>query len=701
MNEAMRKCILSLSVSMALCAGAGAAEFFVSPGGDDAADGSFERPFATPARARDAIRALKDKGGATVWLRGGEYRMREPLTLDATDSGTAKAPVAYRAWKGETPVLTGAWTVPQSVWRIADDPRIPAAAKGKVWAADVKSQGYDAFEPDAPCGYHVARPEFRIRSLYCDGRRLTLARYPDKGFLRTGKTTVPGRAFKADAGDMARWSPANAPALEALGYWQFLWADLTVPASVDPAAGTIILNIDGFRPNAAVDASFHLCQESGYNSANLPVRLSSISAGHPFYLQNALAALDAPGEWYLDCRTGTLYVYPENGKGVPSKCRYELSLAAHSLVAVKGARHLCMEGIVFRGGRHHGVEMHGVADVKLQGCVLRDFGGHGLLLDGVRDTVVHGCVFRTFGHCAMTLDGGDRKTLTPSGAIVEACDFSDTGLAMRTYTPGIWVTGCGHRIVRSHFHDLPSSAMRVGGNEHLVASNLVERVVMESDDQGGVDMWGDPTHRGNRFIHNIWRDIGREGPFVRCGQGGIRFDDAISGNYVYGNRFVNCSRMHFGGVQIHGGRDNVVRNNVFVRCRHGVTVSPWKQNLWRKFNSGAAHETRCKAANVSGPAFRAKYPEFGSLLDTPMRNTIENNVFEGDEKAFACVGYGGALPKDTIVRGNKCMAKLPSDLSVIPGFDPLPPESAIGPGDDALLRRAREAAAGWFSASTR
>ena len=236
----------------------------------------------------------------------------------------------------------------------------------------------------------------------------------------------------------------------------------------------------------------------------------------------------------------------------------------------------------------------------------------------MRDSLVRGCVFHTFGHCAMTLDGGDRKTLAPSGVTVEACDFGDTGLAMRTYTPGIWVTGCGHRIVRSYFHDFPSSAMRVGGNEHLIASNVLERAVLESDDQGAVDMWGDPTYRGNKFIHNVFRDIGR------------------------------------------GGRDNVVRNNVFTRCAHGITVTPWTLDKWREFNSGEKHEARCRAANVDGATFRAKYPEFGDLLDTPMRNTFERNVFEGDGK-----------PPEA-------------------GFEPLPPESAIGPGSDAVLEKARD-----------
>jgi hypothetical protein len=202
-------------------------------------------------------------------------------------------------------------------------------------------------------------------------------------------------------------------------------------------------------------------------------------------------------------------------------------------------------------------------------------------------------------------------------------------------------------------------------------------------------MWGDSTYRGNRFVHNIFRDIGRGGAFVRCGQGGIRFDDAISGNFVYGNRFDNSSRANFGGVQIHGGRDNVVRNNVFTRCRYGITISPWPQDKWRKFNSGEGHAVRCKAAGAGGAAFKAKYPEFDALLETPMRNAFECNVFEGDEKSFVFLARNRRLPEATVMRGNVCMKKLPDDLSSIPGFEPLPPESAIGPGDDQFLKRAR------------
>ena len=52
----------------------------------------------------------------------------------------------------------------------------------------------------------------------------------------------------------------------------------------------------------------------------------------------------------------------------------------------------------------------------------------------------------------------------------------------RTYAPGLHLSGCGTEVAHNHFHDMLSSAMRIEGNDHHVVSNIVERVVTESDD---------------------------------------------------------------------------------------------------------------------------------------------------------------------------------------------------------------------------
>ena len=87
--------------------------------------------------------------------------------------------------------------------------------------------------------------------------------------------------------------------------------------------------------------------------------------------------------------------------------------------------------------------------------------------------------------------------------------------------------------------------------------------------------------------------------------------------------------------------------------------------------------------DANGPAFLAKYPEFATTVDTPMNDTVEYNIFVGGESLLA---RKAAAAK---VRGNVCLEKMPDDLTSVPGFDPLPPESAIGPGADPYLARAR------------
>ena len=77
-----------------------AAEFHVAPEGRDTNPGTAAAPFATLARARDAVRG-KIKDGLTkdivVEIRGGTYPVTETLTFGPEDSGTEKFSITYAA----------------------------------------------------------------------------------------------------------------------------------------------------------------------------------------------------------------------------------------------------------------------------------------------------------------------------------------------------------------------------------------------------------------------------------------------------------------------------------------------------------------------------------------------------------------------------------------------------------------------------
>jgi hypothetical protein len=86
-----------------------AAEYFVSLRGDDRNPGTKAKPFATIARARDAIRRSGRAGRTpiTVHLRGGTYYLAETLRFAAEDSGSERAPVVDRAHGDAKVVISG------------------------------------------------------------------------------------------------------------------------------------------------------------------------------------------------------------------------------------------------------------------------------------------------------------------------------------------------------------------------------------------------------------------------------------------------------------------------------------------------------------------------------------------------------------------------------------------------------------------
>ena len=91
--------------------------YHVATTGDDSSgDGSTAAPFLTVDRARQAVRADQDRGRCPVdvQIAAGTYALDAPLQFDAGDSGSAEAPVTYRAAPGNTDPVVISGGVPVS-----------------------------------------------------------------------------------------------------------------------------------------------------------------------------------------------------------------------------------------------------------------------------------------------------------------------------------------------------------------------------------------------------------------------------------------------------------------------------------------------------------------------------------------------------------------------------------------------------------
>lgn len=585
-----------------------AIELFVAPDGNDSNPGTRQAPLATLEAARDLLRRRRQggrlpPGGAAVVLRGGRYYRKATFRLEAQDSGTADAPVVYRAAEGECPILSGG--IPLGGFEPLRDPavlaRLPAESRGKVLRLDLAGRGITGLGELRPRGF--GRGAFPIMELFFDGKPMPPARWPNEGFARVAKVIAAGgkpgtqAVFEYEGDRPRRWTAARDAWL--FGYWHYLWADGTLPvASIDPA-------------------SRQITTAQPYTYGN------GIVAGAPFYAFNLLEEIDMPGEWYVDRAAGVLYFFPPAD---PAKARVELSMLSVPMVELNEVEHVRLQGLVLELGRADGVVIRGGQQCLLAGCEMRCLGGDAVRIEGGRHHGLFGCDLHTLGRGGARIHGGDRKTLTPSGHFMENCHVYDFSRVDRTYTPALWTDGVGTRVAHNRFHGSPCHAARLEGNDHLVEFNEVFDVVRESDDQGGMEMFGNPTYRGVVFRYNWFHDIGSRYDWP-CGQAGIRLDDAISGIVIYGNVFQRCSNQRFGAVQIHGGKDNLVENNVFLDCQYAVSFSGWGKARWQQFlASPQVIRQTTQEVDISKPPYSTRYPELARLADNPDVNHLRHNL---------------------------------------------------------------------------
>lgn len=638
-----------------------AVRFSVAADGNDDSDGSTAHPFRSLTRARDAVRSWRTAlggasatGGAVVEVRGGTYPMRATLTLTAEDSGTAEAPVVYRAKAGEQPVFTGGVRIPE--WHpltdVAGRERLAPAARDRVVTADLKGVGLQDWGDPTELR---RRPE-----LFVDGVPQTLARWPDEGFVKTGEI-LGQETFKvwnsisgckdgkfAYAEDRpTTWT--NEPDVRLYGYWFWDWyEEYQRVAAIDPAA-----------------RSFTLTQ---------PYSQYGYRKDQRYYALNVLRELDHPGEWYLDRRDGRIYWYPPANVD-PAKAATVLSVLDRPFLELRETAHVRLLGLTFQEARGDGLSVQGGADNLIAGCVLRRLGGDGVVIHGGQRHGVFGCRLDTLGCGGVRLAGGDRKSLTPGGHFVENCTIADISRLKRTYTPAVHVDGCGQRIAHNLFERMPSSALRVEGNDHLVELNLIRHVVEESDDQGGIDMFGNPLYRGVVIRWNRWSDIGGG---THNGAAGVRLDDMISGVAVQGNIFERCGAVIFGGVQIHGGKDNWVDGNVFLEGFAGISFTRWGPKRWFEAIQPFLPQS-------TDPAHVSRYPELSRLKDDADVNVVTRNVFVRCGQVFLRDGGIEQAALNSVRSDNLDVEKLASAESILADarlreilFDPIP-LAEIGP----------------------
>jgi hypothetical protein len=647
----------------------------VSPAGNDANPGTEQKPLASLDAARDRLRSLKrssgSAGGDVVLVHGGEYRVSQTFVLTYEDSGTEQAPIIYRAAPGDTPRFTGGVRLSGfiAVTDGATLKRLPRQSAQKVMEGDLRTAGITNLLPLVLGGFASGRgfKTHPAHELFYNGEAMRLARGPNEGFLRIADVAVKDGTKGYDregsktgkfsySGDLpAKW--VGEPDLLLYGYWFWDWADsYERVASIDPEKRLITLAE--------------------------PWHTYGYSIGAPFYAVNALSELDQPGEYYLDRVRLRVLFYP------PTKldsAEAELSVFPELMVKLENVSNVCFERLTWELGCNDAIHVNGGANCRFAGCVVRRFAGTGIEINGGRKHTLLSCDIYSMGRGGAVVRGGDRKTLTPGGHVVENCDIHDLSRIDHTYTPAVALGGVGHHVAHNRLHDVLSSALNVGGNDHTIEYNEVFNAVQESDDQGGVDMFGNPTFRGNVYRYNYWHHIGNwraVGEQPKCGQAGVRLDDAISGTLVYGNVFERCStgKNGFGAVQIHGGKDNLVENNLFIDCAAAISFSPWDEKRWRDYVAPAMTNNE-----IDPKLYLERYPALASLSENANTNTIRRNLLVRCGEMLRHPSKSVNAQDNVVLPDGDTRLRVDNPVLNRPGFDRIPVEK-IGVYEDSFRK---------------
>jgi hypothetical protein len=551
---------------------------YVATDGNDAWTGALpepnaartDGPLASLVAARDGIRRLKAAGQAagpvTVLVRGGLYGLAETLTLDAQDSGTAEAPVIYRAYPGEQPTLIGGEAI--TGWETHEGP---------VLKADVGAQGYR---------------DLYFRQLLCNGRRMDLARYPN----RDPENPVSGGWAYADGDPVPMYQ--NVPN-EPQNVLQYREADAREWARAEEVEVFVFPRYNWWNnivPVKGVDRENRVITLTG--ACSYPIR-----AGDRYYVRNAFEELDAPGEWYLDRATWTLYFRPpaDVDPGAMVVCAPRL----RTLLSLRDAAYVTFRGFTFECTEGTAVVLQGTRECLIAASTIRnvgDYNGSGVSVNGGTNNGVVGCDIHDVGRDAISLDGGNRDTLEAAGNVADNNYIHHTGVFYKQGV-GVAVGGVGNRVSHNLIHDCPRFGIVWGGNDHVFEYNEIRHVDLETADCGAIYSWQvDWSKRGTEIRYNYLHDIigfGQEGgkwtsPHFNWG---VYLDDGTCGTHVHGNVVV---RTILGGVHVHGGRDNVIENNILIDGRDsqvqysgyvkGGHPVPMMTDTWNQYHGTAAYE---------------------------------------------------------------------------------------------------------------
>ena len=328
-------------------------------------------PGADLQRTLQAAREARRKNPrepVTIELTGGDYFLPRPLVIRPEDSGVETAPLEIRSAGRYPAMLRGARRLDGLAWQ---------RWRGEVWRAKVRGPAFELL-------WNGTQPLIRARFPNYDPKLS-----PFGGV--SAEATSPQR--------VARWADPAGGVIHALHAGR--WGSIHIPILGKNADGTLRL---------------------GTPTANN--RQTGASEQQRF-VENIFEELDSPGEWYLDTKSGWLYLWPADGK--PPGRAGLIASAGRTIIEVRGTAERPVHDVVIRGlaFRNAAPSVMQSTEPLLRSDWMFDRTG-AIVLESTERVRVAGSDFAQLGGNAVVVSGFNRR-VTTEGNIIQ--DIGGSGIA--------------------------------------------------------------------------------------------------------------------------------------------------------------------------------------------------------------------------------------------------------------------------------